>query len=444
MPCTHCGREHAPNTRTCPLTGQSMSAPGNIGKQIDRYKIESLLGSGGFGNVYRARHLHTDATVALKLLKPQLGADKDSLERFLREAKAATAVGNPHIVRVLDATSVDGQALIAFELLDGWDLKELANREGPLALPRVVDLICQALDGLAAAHAKGVVHRDIKPANVFVSKEHGPNGDDADFVKLLDFGISKFHTDAGSGLTATGVAIGTPSYMAPEQFFDAKSVDARADLYSVAVILYELLGGRLPYTGNSYAEVVVKAKSETPPPLLSVNPGVPPALAAVVDKGLAKAANLRFATAKELANALRVSMQGTGLNRTPVMPVVAPKDLATPMPAKAGFDLGGPVSGGPAQLGYEPTLRPQAPALPIRPGAPIPSAPSLPSAPTAPMPAQATTAPPLKSGNPAVWITIAVLVFLFGSCVVSGMLLDLINQGDSPPAVLHPESPGGC
>ncbi|MFT3838424.1 MAG: serine/threonine-protein kinase [Myxococcaceae bacterium] len=414
MPCTHCGREHAPGTKTCPLTGQSMASPGMIGKQIDRYRIESLLGSGGFGNVYRARHVHTDATVALKLLKPQLGADAESLERFLREAKAATAVGNPHIVRVLDATAVDGQALIAFELLDGWDLKELANREGPLPVARVVELICQALDGLAAAHAKGVVHRDIKPANVFVTHETR-DGVEADFVKLLDFGISKFHSDNASGLTATGMAIGTPSYMAPEQFFDAKSVDARADLYSVAVILYELLGGRLPYTGNSYAEVVVKAKSETPPPLLSVNPSVPPALAAVVDKGLSKAAVQRFSTAKELANALRVAMQGTGMNRVPAMPVVAPQNLATPTPVRGGFNLAGP-----APVALEPTLRPQAPALPIRPGAPIPSAP----------PAPIAAPPPAKKSNPVLWIAIGVLVFLFSSCFFTGLMLDLINQGD--------------
>jgi serine/threonine-protein kinase len=415
-----------------------------IGKTVDRYKLEGLLGAGGFGNVYRARHLHTDATVALKLLKPQLGADHDSLERFLREAKAATAVGNPHIVRVLDATTVDGQALIAFELLDGMDLKELASREGPLPLPRVVEIVIQALDALAAAHAKGVVHRDIKPANVFVTRERGADGTETDFVKLLDFGISKFHTDTNSGLTATGTAIGTPSYMAPEQFFDAKAVDARADLYSVAVILYELLGGRLPYTGNSYAEVVVKAKGETPPPLLTVNPSVPPALAAVVDKGLSKAAGQRFATAKELATALRVSLQGTGLTRTPVMPVVAPGDLATPTPVKAGFNLGGPPPQQISTPGLEPTLRPQAPALPIRPGAPIPSVPSLPAAP-APVGAPKPAAKPASKGAVVVWITIAVMLFAFSSCFVGTIVYDLINQGDAPPEVfLHPDPGGGC
>ena len=423
--CTHCGREHAPGTRTCPNTGQSMSAPGLIGKTIDRYLVEGLLGSGGFGNVYRAHHVHTDAKVALKLLKPQLGADQDSLQRFLREAKAATAVGNPHIVRVLDANSVDGHALIAFELLDGWDLKELAHREGPLSAKRVVELVCQALDGLAAAHARGVVHRDIKPANVFVLRER-PDGSEGDFVKLLDFGISKFQTDASNGLTATGVAIGTPAYMAPEQFFDAKSVDARADLYSVAVILYELLGGRLPHIADSYAEVVVKARSEVPPPLGSINPRLPPAVAAVVDRGLAKDKAKRFETAKEMASALRAAL-GSADAPAPA-PVVAQRNLATPSPG--GFQLGGPSlsTPQPQSMRLDPTARPA--AAPVAPAVLAPTAmpmalPTASSAPTAPMPAKAKS-------NPAVWIIIAFLVFLASTCIFGTIAYDLATTPDSP------------
>jgi serine/threonine-protein kinase len=285
-----------------------MNVPGLIGARVDRYEVLKLIGAGGFGSVYRAKHVHTDAEVALKVLKRSLNADQGMLDRFLREAKAAAAVGSEHIVRVLDAgVSQDGTAFLAMELLDGWDLKELIAREGPLTPQRLVSLMAQVLEGLSAAHAKGIVHRDMKPANVFVVRQG-----DKDFVKLLDFGISKMHaasTDpsAGSGtagLTMTGVAMGTPAYMAPEQFFDARNVDGRADLYSVATMLYELLGRQLPFDAQSYAELVVKVRTETPKPLLSLVPQLPASLAAAVDKGLAREKAARWASAAEFSSAI--------------------------------------------------------------------------------------------------------------------------------------------
>ena len=308
-----------------------MQSAGLIGAKVDRYQLESLLGVGGFGAVYRARHVHTDATVALKLLKKTLGADQLMLERFLREARAAAAVGSEHIVRVTDAgIAADGQAFLAMELLQGCDLKELATREAPLPHARVVALVLQVLDALSAAHAKGIVHRDMKPANVFVT-EH-------DFVKLLDFGISKMHGDTGSGLTMTGVAMGTPSYMAPEQFFDARSVDARADLYSVAAMLYELLSGRLPFDAESYAHLIVKVRTEQPEPLHQIAADVPVPLAQVVMVGLAKEPHQRWQSAKEFADAIRSAMALPATGATPV--TQPPPQRATPMPAAvaAGLD----------------------------------------------------------------------------------------------------------
>ncbi|MDP1919898.1 MAG: protein kinase [Myxococcales bacterium] len=321
-PCQHCGQPHPPGTPNCPRTGDSMSQPGPIGMRLDRYQVESLLGTGGFGSVYKARHVHTDALVALKVLKKHLGADPGMVERFLREARAAAAVGSDHIVRVLDAgQSTEGTPFLVLELLEGVDLKDLATNEAPLPAMRVVLLCLQVLDGLEAAHKKGIVHRDMKPANAFVVRKVDDRGTDKDFVKLLDFGISKMHAESGtSGLTMTGVAMGTPSYMAPEQFFDARSVDARADVYSVAVMMYELLSGRLPLDASSYAELIVKVRTESPLPLLQVAPSVPRALADAVMVGLAKEKEQRWGSAKEFNHALRAAMGLPLPGSTPIPP----------------------------------------------------------------------------------------------------------------------------
>lgn len=321
-PCQHCGQPHPPGTPNCPRTGDSMSQPGPIGMRLDRYQVESLLGTGGFGSVYKARHVHTDALVALKVLKKHLGADPGMVERFLREARAAAAVGSDHIVRVLDAgQSTDGTPFLALELLEGVDLKDLATNEAPLPAMRVVLLCLQVLDGLEAAHKKGIVHRDMKPANAFVVRKVDDRGTDKDFVKLLDFGISKMHAESGtSGLTMTGVAMGTPSYMAPEQFFDARSVDARADVYSVAVMMYELLSGRLPLDASSYAELIVKVRTESPLPLMQVAPSVPKSLADAVMVGLAKEKEQRWGSAKEFNHALRAAMGLPLPGSTPIPP----------------------------------------------------------------------------------------------------------------------------
>ncbi|MHB8878603.1 MAG: serine/threonine-protein kinase, partial [Myxococcaceae bacterium] len=262
-----------------------MSAPGPCGGQIDRYQVLSLLGVGGFGAVYRARHVHTDQLVALKVLKRQLGADHGMLDRLLREAKAAAAVGSEHIVRVADAgVASDGQAFLVMELLEGLDLKEMVTRGGPLQVKRTALILLQVLEGLSAAHAKGIVHRDMKPANVFLARKIGESGVERDFVKLLDFGISKMHEEKPlNSLTLPGMAMGTPAYMAPEQFGSARDVDPRADLYSVAVMLYELLGGRLPFQAETYVDLAVKVRTQVAQPLSAIAPHLPPALCMAVD-----------------------------------------------------------------------------------------------------------------------------------------------------------------
>lgn len=461
-PCQHCGRTHPPGTAHCPYTNESMQLPGLIGGKVDRYAVEVLLGSGGFGAVYRARHVHTDARVALKLLKRSLGADGPMIERFLREAKAAAAIGSEHIVKVTDAgVSTEGQAFLVMELLEGLDLKELSQREA-LAPVRLVLLILQVLDALAQAHARGIVHRDMKPANVFVTRRRDERGTERDFVKLLDFGISKMHADgAGSGLTMTGVAMGTPTYMAPEQFFDARAVDGRADVYSVAAMAYELFSGRLPLDAQSYAELILKVRSELPAPLLQVAPHVPPPLAQVITVGLAKEAQHRWQTAGEFAQALRAAAGLPAPGSTPAFVSATPGALpaaaepqglekthtpqkfpASPQTAGAATPSGSGwvATPGPVSQPSQPT--PAAPALPApvpqppqaaagwadTPPAPAPSQPASGWAgtPAAPAPLQMTQGnrPAAKSGSTLKWVLIVlgILFAVFGCCTCGAIL----------------------
>jgi serine/threonine-protein kinase len=417
--CQHCGAEHPPGSATCPTSGDSLTQPGVVGQRVDRYQVERLLGTGGFGAVYRARHVHTDAVVALKLLKRSLGADQAMLERFLREAKAAASVGSEHIVRVLDAgLSAEGQAFLALEFLEGLDLKELSARQGPLAPVRLGLLAVQVLEGLGAAHARGIVHRDMKPANVFVVRRSDAASVERDFVKLLDFGISKMHAEDGTaGLTMTGVAMGTPAYMAPEQFFDARSVDQRADLYSVSAMLYELLSGRLPFDAESYAHLIVKVRTEQPPLLAEVAPHVPTALAQVVTVGLAREPHQRWQTAAEMAQALRsalAELQASGRGATPHR-----LPMATPQPMPAGLEATHTPAKQPAPLPPQAPVPPPSSAGWVAPaGAPTPSAPApAPPRPVAPPPAG-------KPSSGLKWVAILLgLVFLGGGCCTCAAVL---------------------
>ena len=290
-----------------------MSSAGRCGTRVDRYLVERLIGVGAFGSVYQARHARTDVKVALKILKSELMTDSATLERFMREAKTAAAVGDEHVVGVLDAeVTADSVAFIAMELLDGDDLKTLARRDKPMHPARVIHLMAQVLDGLAAAHDKGIVHRDMKPANIFVVRKLDARGQEYEFAKLLDFGISKMDGPRANPLTLAGATLGTPNYMAWEQFFDARQVDARTDIYAIAVILYELLGGRKPYEGDGLPELMQKVRLGGAAALRSLAPSLPVPLCAVIEKALATKPERRWSTAREFATALRSAADFTG------------------------------------------------------------------------------------------------------------------------------------
>ncbi len=308
--CTSCGDQHAAETTACPRTGQPIVG-GPCGTRIARYEIERLLGDGGMGSVYRAKHVMLNQPVAVKLLHAEFARRGDMLERFIREARAAAAIGNPHIIRVHDCdVTPEGRPFLVMELLEGEGLDALIRRERRLTPQRVVALSQQILDGLGAAHVAGIIHRDMKPANVFVRKTPDPAV--PEFVTVLDFGISKMADPTGENqhITQTGAVIGTPIYMAPEQIMNPKEIDRRADIYATGVMVYEMLSGRLPYEGANTAELIVKACTVPPTPLRDVAPDLPPAVIEVVDRAMAREPSARWQSTAEFADALRRSLGG--------------------------------------------------------------------------------------------------------------------------------------
>jgi serine/threonine protein kinase len=344
--CAACGDDHPDAHSLCPRTGEVMSI-GPCGTRIDRYDIERWIGGGGMGAVYLARHTMLQHRVALKLLHPSIAQRGDILERFLREARATASLGSPHIVKVFDcAVTPEGTAFIAMEALDGESLQALIDRERVVTPPRAVAIISHVLDGLAVAHAAGIVHRDMKPGNVFLTPVPGAREERA---TILDFGISKIRSGSAASLTQTGTVMGTPHYMAPEQIWNSKDIDHRADIYAVGVMLYEMVSGRLPFDAGSTAELLVKACTTDPIPLRDLHLPLPPLLVAAVDRAMTRDLDRRFATARDFADALRDAGAPVSLVTVP-QPVVQVPDVrfaapvAPPGPAPTTWGMAPPPS----------------------------------------------------------------------------------------------------
>ena len=275
-------------------------APGTV--LAGKFRVVSRLGEGGMGSVYEIEHELTKHRRALKLLHKSMAAMPSVVERFLREASAAGRVGNPHIVETFDAGVLDtGEPYLVMEVLRGEPLSARIAR-GRMPIADVVDLVGQAAAGVHAAHVAGIVHRDLKPDNLFITE----GSDGRSFVKILDFGISKFDTQKTGGLQLTqeGAALGTPYYMPPEQIRGEANLDARADVYALGVILYECLAGVRPFEAETLAHLAILIHTGQPKPLTEVRPDLPPGFAELVHAAMASDRGHRTQTAGDLRYAL--------------------------------------------------------------------------------------------------------------------------------------------
>jgi serine/threonine-protein kinase len=271
-----------------------------------KYQVEEVLGTGAMGAVVRAIHVLRRAPVALKFMSPHIMARRGVVDRFLNEGIAASKIDNDHVVKVLDVSTLEnGVPYMVMEFLEGIDLRQLLVREGSPGLsdiPRCVHFVLQILRGLQAAHAVGVVHRDMKPANCFILEKDG----DPDFIKIVDFGISKVEHPDGVELTNPESALGTPLYMSPEQARNPKNVDARSDLYAVSAILYELVAGRPPFVPESgtLSELLIRLGTEAPASLEMTRHDLPSGFWSAVARGLVKDPTGRYQSAADMADGM--------------------------------------------------------------------------------------------------------------------------------------------
>lgn len=311
--CPRCGREFQDTTTLCPADGTVLEKSGDelVGQMLtDRYRIDERISEGGMGTVYRATHVLMDKRVAIKVLHPSLAADDKIVARFSREARAASRISHPHALNVTDfGESESGVVFLVMEFLDGRTLKEVIQSEGPMPVARAVEILRQVSGALDAAHAEGVVHRDLKSDNIMLIE--GANG--SDWAKVLDFGIAKIKENAGHtdpGLTAPNLIIGTPQYMSPEQCSQASAIDARSDIYSLGIIIYEMLTGHVPFTGESPTAIMMKHLQEPPPSVLEERDDLPPQVGMVITSTLAKRPEDRFQSAGELSEAFAAAAEG--------------------------------------------------------------------------------------------------------------------------------------
>jgi serine/threonine-protein kinase len=311
----------------------TMAAPVGVGDVIaEKYEVTKVLGVGGMGVVVAAWHLELDKLVALKFMHDDVARGQTTTDRFLREARAAARLTNEHIGRVLDVGRLPGGIpYIVMEYLEGRDLQAVLAEHGPLEVADACEYVLQVCEAMAEAHAQGIIHRDLKPENLFLTTRQ----DGRPLIKVLDFGISK--AQHAQGPTGTHTALGTPTHMSPEQMRSSRTVDARADIWSLGVILYQLLSQKVPFWGDTITETMLKVINDPLPSLAAARPGLPPALVAAVEKCLEKNRDRRFDNVAELAHELipfaperaRAAMSLIERVMTSKSPVVSPRALAT-------------------------------------------------------------------------------------------------------------------
>ncbi len=387
-----------------------------IGKVLaGKYRIDGFLKKGGMGAVYRGTHLMLGKSVAIKVIKPELVTSDDTVQRFQREARAASHLSHPNIVTIHDLDQAEGGTLyIAMELLDGKSLKQVVMEQGALEPDRAIRIAKAIAGALALAHRNNVIHRDLKPQNIMMTRDS--NGGEKPI--LLDFGIAKTFESDQPAITSTGMVLGTPQYMAPEQAA-GKPVDGRSDLYALGIILYEMLVGQVPFDDPSIPAVLVKHLNELPKPPSTLRSGIPPSLEQIVLRCLDKVPEKRFASAEELLAAL------SAVEET----VVAPKSNPT---------VGIPALIPP--IGDEPT-QVQKTSISAVPSPPLP--PPLPNVPLDEVTVRSDRKlHSQKASNRGLWMAMALC--LVGIVAVAVALIVLTGGKDDPPSVGAEATPGAA
>jgi eukaryotic-like serine/threonine-protein kinase len=387
-----------------------------------RYQLFSVIGEGGMGEVYKARRQHDGITVAIKVLRKELLSDKDAVARFKREANAASALASPHVARIFDVgTSDEGQPFLVMELLGGTDLMKEIDTHGALAPDVAAGYVAQACLAMSEAHAQGIVHRDLKPSNLFLAELGSQR-----VVKVLDFGISKVQALTDAKLTSTRMSFGTPLYMSPEQIRSTKLVDARTDIWSLGVILYEALTGQPPFIAETAGGLAVTISVEPHVPPSQVRSTVPAGLDAIVAKALSKDPGQRYQTVGELFDALLPFAPAFDPARTSRDPVsfndtVLDMPVADPQAAEARTSPAtGKTDPAPPQLGPAPMPTPV-------------DAWSRASPPPRRTPKSVAVAAGLLAGAGAVLLAVAVWVAVRTSAPE-------VSSGATPKATVHPSA----
>ncbi len=304
--CPVCSTEYSDDVKFCPNDGQTLRSAGPasdlVGQVVaDRYHVVKKLGEGGMGQVYLAEHVKMGRRSAIKVMNPSMVHDPDAVARFNREASNASRITHPNVCAIYDfGETPDGLIYLAMEFIEGEPLTELIEREGALPVPRAAAIFLQTADALQAAHDLGIVHRDLKPDNIMLSRRKGGG----DTVKVVDFGIAKAvgGDEAGQKVTKTGLVVGTPEFMSPEQL-SGDTLDGRSDLYSLALVLYRMLSGKLPFEATSVQETMIKRLTDEPTTLAAARPDLsfPPGLQPVLDTALARTPTERYQSVAKFA-----------------------------------------------------------------------------------------------------------------------------------------------
>jgi serine/threonine protein kinase len=403
-----------------------MNAYLGVGDLLDgKYRIVRVIGEGGWGVVYEGENVRTLKHVAIKVLRSHADVTADIRARFEREAQAGGRIGSAHIIEVFDLGVLpDGTHFMVMELLVGEDLGRRLRAVGPLPPVVAAKLVMQVLEGLAAAHAAGVLHRDLKPENLFLVRTRSGE----DFVKILDFGVSKFNAPGDPSATRTGAVLGSPFYMAPEQARGLKHIDGRTDLYSVGALFFESVTGRVPFDGENFNDLMFKIALSPRPNPLHFQPNLDPVLVAILVKSIAADPRERFSTAEEFGSALAAWVDSQGAYPT-TAPEILDAQRRTPRPPSESVVL--------TRIGVD--GRDPVHASPVR----TPSLPPGPAASPAETPMASSSRVPLwerARRRPAFLFACTVVVLLFGAGAVAWQRLHDAHGG-TPPAGQAPAFP---